>query len=378
MEISRIIDLNKILDRKSCFLFGARSVGKTFWIRRNLKNISYYNLLKISVRRSLLRDPQLLVRGEFDIVVVDEIQKAPELLDEIHEFIESGTKHRFLLTGSSARKLRRSGANLLGGRAAWREMGPLTFKELSNADQWHLQTYLERGGLPRVYLGKHPLEELDEYISVYLNEEIREETNYRNLTGFQSFLFECAPQSGHLVNYQEIASTAHISIPTVKDYFSALEDTLIGHRLPAWNAQNSRNVRSDKFYLFDVGVKNHLIGVKEVVAGTKLFGDNFEAFIFAELTALKREKKLQKLAFWRDHHKHEVDFIIDDFIAVDVKSSEHPSNHDAHNLRRLKNLDQRIKYCFLISRSPLTEEQDGVLFLPYEEFLNRLWDSKLL
>ncbi|MDC0980283.1 AAA family ATPase, partial [Bdellovibrionales bacterium] len=272
--IKRYLDLKALTAKKSAFLFGPRSTGKSFWINKELQGSVYIDLLKSLERRRYISNPSLL--GEVvasaepnALIVIDEIQLIPELLDEVHSLIES-SNCRFLLTGSSARKIKRSGSNMLGGRARIASFFPFTWRELKDEKAFDLDKYLLFGGIPRIYLSKTPREELSDYIDTYLDQEIKAEAVSRNILGFENFFKRAALTSGDVLNYSNIASDAQLSPPTVRQYYEILEDTLLGFYLRPWKGAKRKAIQSAKFYLFDLGVRWFLSEVDSIPRKTDL------------------------------------------------------------------------------------------------------------
>ncbi len=249
MYIKRQLDLLKILQEKSYFLFGPRQTGKTSLIQHTLNEYRYYNLLQTDVYLKLSRAPQRLRQEITDndkIVIIDEIQKLPILLDEVHNLVEEKGIH-FLLTGSSARKLRNKGVNLLGGRARTRHLRPFIFKELKK--NFQLLKALDTGLIPSIYFSNAPFEDLEAYAGNYLREEIAAEAIVRNVPAFSRFLTVAGLCNGKMINYTNIASDAQVPRTTVQEYFQILRDTLIGDDLPAWRKSVKRKpVSTSKFY----------------------------------------------------------------------------------------------------------------------------------
>ncbi len=256
MEIERELKLAPLLAMKSFFLFGPRTTGKTTLIRRQLAKTAFIiDLLDSRYFLRLSGDPHdlesLIAANPADIIVIDEIQRIPDLLNEIHRLIEA-KKQTFLLTGSSARKLRRGKANLLAGRVWNAGMFPLIYREVPDFD---LNRYLRYGGLPGVYLSKHPEEELDAYVNTYLKEEILAEGLIRRLPPFSRFLKTIAMANGEMINFTKLANDSQVPPSTVTEYVGLLEDTLIGFLLPAWSESKKRKaIKTGKFYFFDPGV----------------------------------------------------------------------------------------------------------------------------
>ena len=253
--IERALDLSFLLQKKSHFLFGPRQTGKTSLIHHSLKGVKSYDLLDTSVYLALSQNPGRIsqeVKPRDKIVVIDEIQRLPVLLNEVHRLIEE-RGIRFLLTGSSARKLRRGGVNLLGGRARTKYLHPLTYQELGN--RFDLFRAIERGLLPSIYLSDDPRADLQAYTGSYLQQEIVAEGTTRNIPAFSRFLKVAALCNGTIVNFTNVSNDAQVPRTTVYEYFEILKDTLLLYELPAWRKSRKRKpLASSKYYFFDVGV----------------------------------------------------------------------------------------------------------------------------
>jgi len=247
--IERVLNLPSLLRKKSHFLFGPRQTGKTSLIRHSLKGVRSYDLLDNSVYLSLSQDPSRIaqeINPRDRIIVVDEIQRLPILLNEVHRLIEE-RGIRFLLTGSSARKLRRGGVNLLGGRARTKYMHPLTYTELGN--QFDLLKAIERGLLPSVYLSEDPHSDLEAYTGSYLQQEVVAEGVTRNVPAFSRFLKVAALCNGTVVNFTNVSNDAQVPRTTVYEYFEILKDTLLLYELPSWRKSKKRKpLTSSKYY----------------------------------------------------------------------------------------------------------------------------------
>ncbi len=302
MEIERHLKLRPLLAKKSFFLFGPRSTGKSTIIRRQLADTStVIDLLDSRLFLKLSSSPhelESIINSEpNDIIVIDEIQRIPELLNEVHRLIES-QKRTFLLTGSSARKLKRGQANLLAGRVWQAKLFPLIYREIDN---FELDRYLLYGSLPAVYLSDYPEEELDAYVNTYLREEIMAEGLIRRLPPFSRFLKTIALANGEMLNFTKLANDSQVPPSTVTEYVSLLEDTLVGYLLPAWvESQKRKAIKRAKFYFFDPGVTNVLAGTETIERNSNLYGKNFEQFICMELRAyLSYQRKRHSLTYWR-------------------------------------------------------------------------------
>ncbi len=380
MFINRTLNIKELISKKSYFLFGPRATGKSSLIKHELGDQALtIDLLHSEIYMRLMDNPsQLESMIELDqkpYVVIDEIQRVPELLNEVHRLIES-KQVRFLLTGSSARKLKRHGVNLLAGRARQAELYPLTYHELSN---FNLKRYLQYGGLPMVVLSDEPEEDLDAYVHTYLEEEIKAEALVQKLPAFGRFLQLSALTSGSTLNFTSIANDAGVSSATLREYYQILEDTFLGFLVLPWQHSVKRKaVATARFYYFDTGVKNRLAKIRSIPEQTDLFGQAFEHFIAMELRAyISYARKKLPLCFWRTPEGHEVDFIIGDEVAIEVKSSKKIAAKYLKGLRYLME-ENKIEHYYLISQDPIALRQDGIYILPWENFIKRLWDGEII
>lgn len=373
--------------QESFFLWGPRQTGKSSLLRATYPRATWFDLLKTDELIRYTRSPasfreELLARDDAAKnapIVVDEVQKVPALLDEIHWLIEN-RRMVFALCGSSARKVRRGHANLLGGRAVRYELFGLTSAEIGPS--FDLTRAVNHGGLPRHYLSESPNRMLRAYVDDYLKEEIAAEGLVRSLPAFADFLSAAALSDAELVNHANIARDCDVSAPTVREYFQILVDTLLGRYLPAYAKRPKRRViQAPKFYFADVGVVNVLARRGRVEPGSELFGKALESWIFHELTAhLAYSESDRGLAYWRLASGIEVDFVADDLgLAVEVKSTANPSSDHLKGLRALKedhrSVGRRVLAC-MVPRARRTE--DGIDVLPVTEFLERLWAGDLL
>ncbi|NLV29923.1 MAG: ATP-binding protein [Acidobacteria bacterium] len=380
MAVDRTLKLTELLDRKSFFLFGPRAIGKSTLVRQQLSgSATIIDLLDSRIFLRLSSAPydleSLIDAGDHALVVIDEIQRIPELLNEVHRLIE-GREIRFLLTGSSARKLRRGQANLLAGRVWEAGLFPLTWKE---APDFNLQRYLRYGGLPTVYLSPLPEEELDAYVNTYLKEEIMAEGLIRNLPPFTRFLRSIALANGEVINFTKLANDCQVAATTVREYVSLLDDTLVGFFLPAWSESRKRKaIKSGKFYFFDPGVTHTLTGTRTIDRNSDLFGRSFEQFIGMEIRAyLSYRRNKLPLTYWRSTHGHEVDFLIGEKTAVEVKAAAHLTPGDFKGLKALAEERVFTDY-FLVSQDPVASRQADIRAIHWEDFLNRLWRDEIM
>lgn len=376
--INRQMNLLNLMKENSFFLFGPRATGKSFWIKHSFPKTKIFDLLDSDVYDRLLRRPRQLseeIDEKETLVVIDEIQKLPKLLDEVHRLIEE--RHiRFLLTGSSARKLKRGGANMLAGRAWRAQFFPFVSAEIPD---FNLLRFLNFGGLPRVYLSSKPFEELKAYVQLYVREEVKNEALTRKMENFVRFLDVMAASNGQEVNYQSLASDSGVPARTIENYIDILKDTLLGFELLPFTFTSKRKAISrSKFYFFDPGVSNYISKKLPMSEGSSSFGDSFEHWIILELRAYLSLARLDfPLYYWRTTLKDEVDLIVGNEIAIEIKSTEQV--HDKH-LKGLKKLREegKLKSYFIISRDPVSRTIDGIKAFNYQDFLALLWSGKII
>ncbi len=370
--IPRVLDLAALVAKKSHFLFGPRQTGKTFLIAHSLKGVRLYDLLDTAVFLALSQNPGRIEQElgpEDSVVVIDEVQRLPLLLNEVHRLIEK-RRMRFLLTGSSARSLRRGGVNLLGGRARTRFLHPLIRKELGG--HFDLRRAIARGLLPAVYFSDEPQADLEAYAGAYLQQEIVAEGAARNVPAFSRFLRIAALCNATIVNFTNVANDAQVPRTTVYEYFEILKDTLIVEELPAWRASRKRKpISASKYYFFDVGVVAALQG-RAFRPGTPEFGLAFETWLMHELAAHRDYTGGESLSHWRSTSGFEVDFILGDHTAVEVKAKETVSANDLKPLRALAE-EGKLKRFVCVSLEPRPRRVEGVDVLPFGHFLDRLW-----
>ncbi len=371
----RALDLHKTLAQRSAFLFGARGTGKTSLIRAALPEARLYDLLDQRVYLQLLRDMHLLEQQnprDGSLIVIDEIQKLPELLDEVQRLIVA-KKHRFLLTGSSARKLKRQGVNLLGGRARLLQLFPLTWHEIGAS--FNLLRYLNQGGLPDVYLSDEPVEDLRGYVGLYLREEVAAEALARRMDQFARFLDTIALNNGEELHLENLASDAGVKARTLANYIEILEHTLLGFRVPVFAQAGKRKAISRaKFYLFDIGVTRVLAARGLVAEKSELFGRAFEHFIALELrAALTYLKSDLRLQYWRTRSGLEVDFVLGDRVAIAVKGTDFVTAKHLKGLRGLFEDVPGLRHRLVISMDHHERRIDGIRVLPWQQALQELW-----
>jgi predicted AAA+ superfamily ATPase len=380
--INRTVTLD--YHKASIFFWGPRQTGKSTLLRETFPEALYYDLLSSGEFRRLSAHPDILReeclgtgwtrKNQPQPVIIDEIQKLPELLDEVHSLI---SRHglRFILTGSSPRKLVRGGGNLLGGRAVRRELFPLTSREIPD---FSLERALNHGLLPPHYLAENAQQMLQAYVGMYLREEILAEALTRNLPAFQRFLEVASFSNGQIVNYSTIAREVGVSSGTIRGYFEILTDTLIGCWAPAWQKRAKRRViQSPRFYFFDVGLVKELSKQGELIAGSTEFGRAFEHFIFMELRAHSSYSgQNYPIRYWHTASGLEIDFILgDNDVAIEVKSSENPTSDHLKGLRAFRE-EYAPRQTVLISRVKRPRRtDDGIEILPWQDFLKQLWND---
>lgn len=381
---NRILNLD-LTGKHTCFLWGPRQTGKSTLIRTMFPRARRYDLLLADVYRALIDRPELIREeclaarldgdSQVDPIVIDEVQRIPELLNEVHWLAENRGL-RFLLCGSSARKLKRGGGNLLGGRAVRYQLHPLVTAEIP---EFSLDKALNAGLLPRHYQSTQPRRLIQAYVGDYLREEIAAEALTRNIPAFSRFLEAAALSNGELINYNTIASECGVSAPTAKGYFQILEDTLIGSFVPAFRRRAKRRVvGAPRFYFFDIGVVAHLTGRGRVQPGSELFGRAFEHFIYMEVSAYASYSGVFfPISFWRTTSGHEVDFIFGD-VALEVKSTSRIQDRHLKGIRAFKEEFKMAQYIVVSREAAPRQTADGILILPWRDFLDRLWSGAIV
>lgn len=365
------------------FLWGPRQTGKTTALRKAYPDALWIDLLKAEEFRRYVSHPEWLraelpAQGPQPYVVIDEVQKVPGLLDEVH-WLHENRGVQFALCGSSARKVKRGHANLLGGRALRYELFGLVSAELGA--EWDLDHVLNAGYLPRMALSRRPRRLLNAYVADYLKEEIAAEGLVRNLPVFSEFLDVASLSDTDLVNFSNIARECGVSGQTIKGYFGILEDTMLGRWLPAYRRRPKRRViASPKFYFSDVGVVNFLARRGSIERGSELYGKAFENWCFHELCAYNAySESFARLCYWRLASGIEVDFIVDDMrLAIEAKSARKVTVNRFKGLRQLKvdhpDVGRRIVVCL---EDKARRTQDGIEVLPAGLFAEMLWQGDL-
>lgn len=380
MLIDRFLQLPALIGSSSYFLFGPRLTGKSTLVAQQLTGrarvidlLHAESFANLAARPTMLGEMLALERQK--VVVIDEIQKLPTLLDEVHRLSELDKELKFLLTGSSVRKLKRAGVNLLAGRALLAHLLPLVSKEIVD---FQLDRYLRYGGLPAVHLSNQPRQRLHAYATLYMTAEIQNEGLVRNLPPFSRFLKVMALANSEIINFAKLASNCQVAVSTVRGYLQILEDTMLGALLPTWQASKKRKATTTaKFYFFDTGVTHTLAGTKTIDRNSHLYGKSFEQFIWMEIRAyLSYTGHVGQLTFWRSQTGYEVDFLIDEEIAIEVKSSTAVSVRDLRGLQALAQ-ENIFQHFYLVSHDTNDRKIDFCYLLHWQTFLDRLWNGEL-
>ncbi len=368
----------------SYFLFGPRGTGKSTWLKmRYTKDVLYIDLLSPELFRQYTARPERLnelIEGNQykGIVIIDEIQKVPMLLDVVHQIIESNKEIRFILTGSSSRKLKRTGVDLLAGRAAYKTLHAFMASELG--DDFNFEKALRFGLLPLVYNSENPTETLNAYIALYLNEEVRMEGLVRNIGDFSRFLEIISFSNGSVLNNTEIARECHVGRKAVESYISILEDILLAHKLPVFTKRAKRQLISHrKFYFFDAGIFRMLRPSGPLDSPHEIDGIALENIVMQHLMAWNAyHGNDNKLYFWRTRAGLEVDFIVygpDTLTAIEVKNSNNIRTSDLKGLKAFKN-DYPEAKCLFLYRGEEKLLKNGILCMPCNLFLQNLVPGK--
>lgn len=376
------IPINPIKKSGAVFLWGTRGTGKTTLLKERYKKSKYVDLLdtdlqtELKIRPKILREEVLAEKPA--LVIIDEIQKVPELIDEVHWLLENSPT-KLILCGSSARKLKKAGGNLLGGRALAYELFPLTTFELGKVD---LDKMLNVGTIPLHYISNDPKPLLKAYVNNYLKEEIIDEALTRNIPSFARFLNTVALTHGQLLNYSNVAREAGVSPNTVRDYYQILKDTLMGFELPPWTRRKSRKlIETAKFYLFDVGISNYLNPeIKTVVEGTDIFGNAFEHFMIQEVRAyLAYSQKDYPFSFWRTTSGLEVDLIIGNLdVSIEFKSTNKIRIEHLKGIRALRE-ENRVGRSLVVSKeNSFRKTEDSIELIHWEKFCKMLWEGHII
>lgn len=368
-------------EKNSLFLWGARQTGKSTLLKSLFPDSLLFDLLLSDVYERFQKNPHqfreiILATKTSKPIIIDEIQRIPELLSEIHWLIEN-SHNQFIMSGSSPRKILRNNANLLGGRALRYELYPLISQEIPD---FELLKAINNGLLPKHYLSTNPHKLMSAYIGSYLRDEIMAEARIRNIGSFSQFLEAAAFSNGEIVNYSNIAAECGISSPTVKEYFQILVDTLTGRFLPSYQKRPKRRViLSPKFYYFDIGIANYLLKRGKIAEGSEAFGKAFEHFIYQEIFAHSSYSGSNyPIYYWRTASQIEVDFVLGDHeVGIEVKST---NNVNSRHLKGLKSFAEEytVKKLILVSNDPYPRQIENILVLPWKVFLQNLWDKEII
>ncbi len=380
--VPRRLDLTGDLTARSVFLFGPRQTGKTTWLRQCFPESVSLNLLHGDVFLRLSREPGRLRQELATVdpaagpVVIDEIQKLPSLLDEVHDLIVS-RGFRFVLAASSPVKLRRGGVNLLGGRARTRRMFPFVSAEVPD---WDLMRAINVGGIPSIHFSDDPLEDLRAYCGNYLRLEVQAEGVVRGVEPFSRFLTAAGASYAQPIVFERLASDAAVPARTIREYFQVIEDTMLGTLVPPFAPRKARRkpVSRARLFFFDVGVANALASVGEIRAGGPSFGPALEQLVFCELSAwLAYARDPRPLSYWRTADGSEVDFVIGDEAGIEVKATASVTSRDLTGLRRLA-AETPLRTRIVVCREPVMRVVEGIRILPVGVFLSALWAGDLL
>ncbi len=388
--ITRILNISDMLSLQSQFVFGARQTGKTSYISRQMEGMIdlHIDLLESRERTRLERNPSLLsdeIRAldkNKGLIVIDEIQLVPALLNEVHRVMEQ-TDFTFLLTGSGVRKLMHSGVDMLGGRAGQIIFHPFVYPEIRDKD-FSLEHIFRTGLIPKIYLSDNPGRLLSSYWGSYLLLQIQAEGYVRNIPEFTNFLTFAALSSGEQINFSNIASDTGMAVNSIKSWYGILSDMLVGYEIPAFTATKKRKAATvSKYYLFDVGVIRSILDIAAPGENTSEYGKFFEHYICHELVSYidynGGDHRNRGLYYWRTQTGIEVDFIYKNQIAIEVKTTRQVNDRkDLKGLRAFSEEDICRKYILVCREDRKRKTEDGIYIYPYRTFLEELWEGKLL
>jgi uncharacterized protein len=390
---NRTIYQEFLVSTESCFVFGPRQTGKTTFLRSSFPKGLHLDLLNSALFATLGNNPSHLLQliaaheanknaADASVVIIDEVQKLPEILDAVQEAMFRYPKVRFLLTGSSPRKLRKAGVNLLGGRAGWLNFHGVTSLEAASWKNQNWQDLLHYGSLPSV-LGSETQTQAKRkwrnYLDLYLKEEVMQEGLVRNLPAFSKFLSVAGFTSGHQIVFEKVGSDNEIKGKTIRSWYEVLQDTLIGELLPCFNGTHKRkSVSTAKFYLFDVGLASFLKGQNFMPEVTPAWGDALEHLVYCELKSyLDVFQRTETLSYWRSTQGCEVDFVVAENehprLAIEVKSKTSPSGKDFAGLHALQEEFGDLN-CLMVCQTPFDLlRDDGIRVISMSSFLEKLW-----
>lgn len=376
----RIFDIENRLD-EAMFLFGGRQVGKSTLLKERFPKAIYIDLLKSDIRNRFKQHPEefresLLRYPPETLVIVDEIQKIPDLLDEVHWLMVEKDLW-FILSGSSARKIKRSGANNLGGRAIPETLFPLVSAEIPDYD---LDRAVQNGMIPRHYMVANAQNRMRAYVDLYLKEEIIEESLVQNVDEFIRFMEVAAIMDGEILNYENVASDCGVSANTVKAYYKILVETLLGFEVPAYRKVIKRKLyKSSRFYYFDVGIANHLTKRYHLAPRTPEYGHAFEHLIIQEIRAyLGYTGSEEELTYWHTYENLEVDAVIGDArVAIEIKSTDHVNHDDKKGVTEFAKEHPETKQ-ILVSRDRISRRNGDVDLYYVTDFFKALWAGEII
>lgn len=382
--IKRVLRIEDLLEESSLFLFGPRMTGKTSYIENELhrKAILSITFLDGDTLDAFYHNPVLLrsmLAGKTEgFVIVDEVQLFPPILLDI-QHIMTHSNIQFLLTGSSARKLKKSGSNLLGGRAGIVSMHPLVWKEIRDRNP-DLDSIFTTGMLPKVIQSKSYQIQLRNYVRGYLDNEIAAEGERRNIGVFSSFLTFAASENTELMNFSNVSRDIGMSSDTIKEWYQILVDTFIGYYLRPYRKGSKRiPVNTSKFYFFDVGVARTAARMPVPSETMTEYGKMFENYIFMELKAyIDYNMTDDELYFWRTREGYEVDFIIENKVAIEVKTSKNITKKDMKGIRAFMEENAVREYIIVCRELFERTTEDGIRIVPWKLFLDELWDDKII
>ena len=376
----RIFDIENRLD-EGMFLFGGRQVGKSTLLKERFPKAVYIDLLNSELRNRYRQHPEefresLLRHAPETLVIVDEIQKVPDLLDEVHWLMVNRGLF-FVLSGSSARKLKKSGANNLGGRAIPETLFPLVSAEIPDFD---LDRAIQNGMIPRHYMVANARNRLKSYIELYLKEEIIEEAAVQKVDDFIRFLEVAAISNGEMLNYENVATDCGVSANTVKAYYQILCDTLLGFEVPAYRKVIKRKLtKSSRFYFFDVGIANYLTGRHHLAPKTPEYGHAFEHLVMQEIVAYLGYKGIEeKLTYWHTYDDIEVDAVIGDArVAIEIKSADSIQTNHKKGLVEFAKEHPSVKQ-ILVSRDRVSRRSGDIDLYYVTDFFKALWNDEIV
>ena len=382
--IRRALDIEDLLEESSLFLFGPRMTGKTSYIENELqkKAIVSITFLDGDTLDAFQRNPVLLrsmLGGRTEgFVIVDEVQLFPPVLLDI-QHIMTHSNIQFLLTGSSARKLKKSGSNLLGGRAGIVSMHPFVWKEIRDRNP-DLDSIFATGMLPKAFISKSYQIQLRNYVRGYLDNEIAAEGERRDLSVFSSFLSFAASENTELMNFSNVSRDIGMSADTIKEWYQILVDTFIGYYLRPYRKGSKRiPVNTSKFYFFDIGVARTVARMPVPSETMTEYGKMFENYIFMELKAyIDYGMTDDELYFWRTREGYEVDFVIENKVAIEVKTSKNITGKELKGLREFMKENAVNDYIIVCRELFERTTDDGIRIMPWKLFLDSLWNGSII